>query len=216
MREYLKSKYDKVIATNEYIVAEGAIPAALVAHLDTVGPVPPQDIFYDNKKNVMWSPQLLGADDRAGIYAAIEIIERGYRPHIIFTTDEEIGCVGAFTLVQNHPNLPFEECKVLIQLDRQGKSDCVFYDCNNKEFKRFVKYYGFKEQSGSFSDISILAPNWGVAAVNLSVGYYLEHTNAEYLRCNELEKTIEKVTMMLEDIEFDIIPFYCYINLLIL
>lgn len=55
----------------------------------------------------MWSPQLLGSDDRAGVYAIIQIIEAGYKPHVIFTTDEEIGAVGAQKLIEDFPECPF-------------------------------------------------------------------------------------------------------------
>ena len=76
-------------------------------------------------------------------------------------------------------------CKAIFQLDRRGSDECVFYDCDNPDFIKYVESFGFKEAYGSFSDISIIAPAWGVAAANLSVGYYLEHSNAEYLKCRE-------------------------------
>ena len=86
MGRYLESKFEKVYRTQEYIVAVGDIPVAIVAHLDTVFTTPPENIFYDRVKNVMWSPDGLGADDRAGIWAIIKIIKTTkLRPHIIFT-----------------------------------------------------------------------------------------------------------------------------------
>ena len=66
LSKFLRSKYDKIIETKDYLLAEGDIPIALVAHMDTVFPKPPTDIFYDRVKNVMLSPTGLGADDRAG------------------------------------------------------------------------------------------------------------------------------------------------------
>ena len=92
-------------------------------------------------------------------------------------------------------------CKAIFQLDRRGSDDCVFYDCDNPDFTKYVESFGFKETYGSFSDISIIAPAWGVAAANLSVGYYLEHSNTEYLKCRELEKTIERVKKILDNAE---------------
>ena len=86
MRQYLKSKYDNIIVTPSYLVAIGDIPVGLVAHADTVFKSPPKDFFYDKDKNVMWSPQGLGADDRAGIFAIMKIVSLGQRPHIIITT----------------------------------------------------------------------------------------------------------------------------------
>ena len=43
------------------------------------------------QKNVMISPDGLGADDRAGVFMIMNIVKAGFRPHVIFTTDEE-GC----------------------------------------------------------------------------------------------------------------------------
>jgi len=202
MADYLRRYYDKVIVTSNYIVAEGQLPVALVAHLDTVGKVPPQDIYYDQEKTIMWSPQLLGADDRAGVFAIINIIQDGYRPHIIFTCDEEIGCVGAMTLAQDcKGKSPFKKLKALIQLDRRGEDDSVYYDCDNKKFEKFINSYGFITNLGTFSDISVLGPTFGVAAVNLSIGYLNEHNPIETLNTTWMETTIEKVKNIIIDID---------------
>ena len=62
-----------------------------------------------------------------------------------------------------------------------------------------INSFGFKTDWGSFSDISILAPEWGIAAVNLSIGYESEHSQIERLFCRATERTIRKVCLMLED-----------------
>ena len=210
LKLYLKQwGYTNIISTKEYIVAEGSIPICLAAHLDTVNENPPEEIFYDQEQRVMWSPDLLGADDRAGVYAIIRILSDGYRPHIMFTTDEEKCCAGASTLVTQEPNCPLEKIKAIFQLDRRGSEDCVFYDCDNPDFVKYIESFGFIEAHGTFSDISIIAPEWEVAAVNLSVGYYNEHTNHEYLRLDELETTIERVEQMLA--AADDMPTFSYI-----
>ena len=46
-----------------------------------------------------------------------------------------------------------------------------------------------------------MAPAWGVAAANLSVGYYNEHSNTEFLHFDFLHNTIEKVKQMLTYIQ---------------
>lgn len=198
---YLKTKGYNPKATKKYIIAEGNLPICLVAHMDTVSPTPPADIYYDREKCIMWSPQLLGADDRAGIYAIIQILNAGYRPSVIFTTDEEVGALGAKALVSQIPNCPLENLKAIFQLDRCGENDCVFYDCDNRDFVDYVESFGFEENFGSFSDISVIAPAWGVAAVNLSVGYENEHHLIETLNTRHLDDTIKKVKKICEDSE---------------
>lgn len=192
---FLSAKYKKVIQTDKYICAVGDIPIGLVAHLDTVFKYPAQDVYYDPKKNVLWSPDGLGADDRAGVYAIVEIVNAGLRPHIIFTTDEETGGVGATALADRRS--PFKELNYLIQLDRRGSNDCVFYDCYNPSFISYVESFGFVEAWGTFSDISILCPAWKVCGVNLSVGYENEHSYIETLNFGHLCSTINKVKTML-------------------
>ena len=196
IKKYLKGLYEEVYASNKYIVAVGEIPIALVAHLDTVFKVPPQDIYYDKAKNVMWSPDGLGADDRAGVYAIVQILKAGFRPTVVFTTDEELGCIGSNDLIGKMPKAP-TELKYIIQLDRRGSNDCVFYDCFNPDFNKYVEKFGFVTNFGSFSDISLLCPMWGVAGVNLSIGYYNEHSVSEILNIGQMFDTIKKVKNML-------------------
>ena len=195
LSSFLKKHYPKVIETKDYIYAEGTIPIALVAHMDTVFKRPPEEVFFDPKHNVMWSPQGLGADDRAGIFAIVQIIRGGLKPHIIFTTDEERGALGAMELAKL--DCPFNELKYLIQLDRRGSDDCVFYDCDNPQFVDYVEGFGFSLNYGSFTDISELCPAWGVAGVNLSIGYRDEHSELEILFVGQMLATVSKVKRML-------------------
>ena len=210
MYTILKKKYKQVYATKDYIITEGNIPIALVAHMDTVFKQPPSDIYYDREKNVIWSPQGLGADDRAGVFAILQIINKtNLRPHIILTTDEELGALGAIALT-NITKEPYADMKYIIQLDRRGTNDCVFYACENQEFQEYVESFGFTTAWGSFSDISEICPMWGVAGVNLSVGYMNEHSTSEVLHVNPLLATIRKVINMLKDA--DNAKYYNYIS----
>ena len=195
----LDEKYNKIVVKQEYIMAEGTIPIFLIAHLDTVfKTTPSEDSFiYDQEKQILWSPGGSGFDDRAGVYIILELIMRGYRPHILFTRGEEIGGIGARDLIKDYPNCPYN-CHALIQLDRAYNNDCVFYDCDNKDFTKYIESFGFEESWGTFSDISIVAPSWKIAAVNLSVGYVDEHNTCERLYCSCCDETIEKVSKILD------------------
>lgn len=205
MEDYLRKIYGEknVIIEKEYVIAIGDIPVGLVAHLDTVHKTPAYQVFYDRDENVLWSPQGLGADDRAGVYSIMEIVMRDYKPTIILTTDEEKGGLGAAALASDFPKPPFK-LNFLIELDRQGGNDSVFYDCANPEFERYINRFGFETEWGSFSDISFICPTWGVAGVNLSIGYYLEHSLGEYLRVGEMNSTINRVCAILDSVtEYD-------------
>lgn len=207
LSKFLSKHYKKVVETDDYIFAEGDIPIALVAHMDTVFKLPPDDIYYDERKNVMWSPDGLGADDRAGVYAIVTLIREGFKPHIIFTTDEEMGAIGASLLAKL--DCPFSDCKYIIQLDRRGSNDCVFYDCDNQAFVDYVEQFGFEWNYGTFTDISKLCPAWKIAGVNLSVGYRDEHSTSEVLFVGQLLSTIAKVRKMLQQAETA--PYFEYV-----
>lgn len=202
---YLKGKYKNIIIEKEYIVAVGDIPIALVAHLDTVFYNEPGEVYYDQRKGILWSPDGLGADDRAGIFAILQIIQSGLRPSIILTTDEERGGLGAQKLAKKECPIPF--LKYMIELDRKGSCDCVFYDCMNPQFIQYIEKFGFVERTGSFSDISFLMSAWKICGVNLSIGYQDEHTIAETLNVGALYRTIDIVKEMLQEKE---IPHFEY------
>lgn len=204
---YVKNKYDNVYHTKDFIMAMGNIPIGLVAHMDTVFKDSPKNIYYDREQGVIWSPEGLGADDRAGVFLILKIIQAGLRPTVIFTTDEEKGALGAEALIQKYKQVPCD-LNYIIQLDRRGTNDCVFYDCDNPNFVNYIEGFGFFEAAGTFSDISVICPEWGVAGVNLSVGYEDEHSYIETLHVTPLLKTLERVTKMLQKKD---IPTFIYI-----
>lgn len=204
MKTFLKKHGYNIMRPSSlsYIIAEAAdirkrLPVCLVAHLDTVFYYPPTDFFYDQDNEVLWSPQGLGTDDRAGVLMIKNLIERGFYPSIILTTEEEQGGIGARVLTENYPECPFKNIKFLIELDRKAYNDCIFYTCDNKEFKEYISNFGFKKAIGIFTDIRIIAPQWGIAAVNLSVGYQNEHSNGEYIVLSDFKNIEKKVADIL-------------------
>ena len=171
-------------------------------------------IFYDRDYEVMWSPMGLGADDRAGVWIILELLKRGYRPSIVFTLGEEVGGIGANKLVTDYPDISkiLPNTKFLVELDRQGEDDAVYYHCDNPQFEQWIQSYGFVKDWGTFTDISIIAPVWKTAAVNLSVGYYNEHSQIEHLMLKSTRLTLLKVEKMLEDTAKGMLPAnYTYI-----
>ena len=194
-----------VLTTPSYIYAKGNIPVLLVSHLDTVHKNLPKEIFHDTFKNVLWSPQGIGADDRAGVYAILQLITPKVKPYILFTTQEEVGGIGASIAAKE---LQAPEVKFIIEIDRKGSVDAVFYECKNKEFIVYITQFGFKENYGSFSDISVLCPEWNIAGVNLSTGYYNAHTKEEYLNLNQLNANIKKVKKIFNSIPEETFTYY--------
>lgn len=199
--ELLGRGYDKTSILNKkkFLYAEGNAPYMLIAHLDTVHKKLPSIICYSKDGNYVMSPQGIGGDDRCGVYIILQLLDKlPYRPYVVFTMDEEIGGVGAdefATYIRAQEKMP--DLKYIVEFDRKGNDDCVFYHCDSDEFVKFVEGFGFTKAYGTFSDISVIAPAMGVAAVNLSSGYYNPHTEHEYVSMNDVNTIIEKSFKML-------------------
>lgn len=191
--ELTKQGYSPV-SQSGFLYAEGDVPVLLVAHLDTVHKQPVVHIFYSEDRQLMMSPEGIGGDDRCGVYMIMEIIKEA-RCHVLFTEDEEIGCIGARDFVKSkiHPQVNY-----IVEVDRRGSNDAVFYQCENPEFTEFVCCFGFEEARGSFSDISVIAPAVGAAAVNISAGYYNEHSRHEYISLEAVERNIGLICEMVQ------------------
>ena len=194
--ELMKRGYKrKNIKIGDYIYAKGEIPILLVAHLDTVHKSPPEVIVDDRTQNILWSPQGIGGDDRCGVYAVLKICEQ-FKPYVLFTTDEEIGCVGARKFTEDIKELPVN---FIIEIDRRGNNQVVFYSCGNKEFQSYILGFGFNKEIGSYSDVKYIAEHYDIAGCNLSAGYYNEHTTTEHIYIDHLFNTIVKVKKILKD-----------------
>lgn len=202
MRNTLTRYYSptKLVFSNEYIIAEGDLPFCLVAHMDTIFSQQPglDDFIFDQEKEIMWAPHGAGFDDRVGLWMIIKLISMGYKPSLVLTLGEEWGGLGAKQLRKDYPDCPFPNCKALIQLDRANRNDSVYYDCDNKEFEKFINSFGFETKEGTFTDISFLSPAWEIASVNLSVGYIEEHTPNERLNYGWTKESLTKVKQILD------------------
>lgn len=194
--EALKETHDNIIIDDGFVYAQGTFPVLLIAHMDTVHENLPDKIFYSKEDTVMSSPNGIGGDDRCGIYMILEVIKR-FNCSVLFTEDEEIGCVGARKFAQTKlaSELNFN---YIIEFDRRGDKDAVFYECENQDFEDFITKEFFVTNYGSCSDISVIAPVLGCAAVNLSCGYYNEHTKKEYVVLSEMQTVIDEACKLLE------------------
>lgn len=201
MKYYVKGRlgnYGKVVEGDGYIYHEGTFPVLLCAHMDTVHKTLPITLVYAN--GTLSSPKGIGGDDRCGIYMIFKILKK-YDCSVLFLEDEEIGCVGAkkFAASSLCKEIKKEnKLKYIIEFDRKGNNHAVFYDCDNKEFDDFITKEFFEKKYGTCSDISHIAPALGVAAVNLSCGYYKEHNIEEWVNLEEMERIIVEAMKVLE------------------
>lgn len=207
LKKYLERElakyYKNVISQDGFLYVKGKDKVCLTAHMDTVHKEPVKDYYVlkEGKKTIISSPQGIGGDDRCGIFMILKILERTeLRPTIIFCEDEEIGGVGSQKFVKTKFIKDLEKMYFLIELDRKGSDDLVYYSDINEEYHKYLeKLTGYRENYGSFSDISHLSPACKVSSVNISCGYYNAHTTSEYVVLEEMENSIKTTIKIIED-----------------
>lgn len=191
---YLKEADYNIVRKKGFLYAKGEVPVLLVAHLDTVHKEKPNIICRSEDGRYIMSPQGIGGDDRCGVFMILQIINQ-VRCHILFCEDEETGGNGARAFAGSGIKV---NVNYIVEMDRRGNNDAVFYDCNNPKFTDFVCAFGFTEALGSFSDISVIAPYLKTAAVNISAGYYNEHRPNETIDSFAMQNNIERIIEMVQ------------------
>ena len=230
--DWLVNDYDYDVIDYGYVIqgiSENPNAPVLVAHLDTINThrnanettysarlsteepqgAPKLDdiIFYNDiiMLHPMANPKLacLGADDRCGVKTILDILDMGFRPHILFTTDEEVGCQGSKKAVEEKLLEEFSEASMLIQVDRgvhEGYwNEMVFYNYDHesipKIYEELSKYY--KLATGSYTDVATLGPYLNKPIVNLSASYMNEHKRTEFISMASYEKNLEGLSQFL-------------------
>lgn len=151
-----------------------------------------QDILV-TERYILLSPeckssiQCLGADDRVGVKTILDILEMGLRPHILFTTDEEVGCVGSRKAVEENALEGLKMASMLIQIDRgvheRSWHEMVTYDFDPESHKEIFDELRktYTMATGSYTDVAVLGPHLDKPIVNVSASYRHEHTTDEFI-----------------------------------
>lgn len=229
LKEYIKLSmeslgYNGIVTEDFLFFYNGNLDDTIcyVAHIDTV------DDFYEygaeeklfeiletviGGKTILFSSAIfdsfnstvLGGDDRCGVFilleAARELSNKG-NIAFLFTDGEESGGIGAYEFLNYvEMNNLVERFKCFIEFDRKGSSDYIAYNYYGgfKEFYKIFEDYGFIKRTGSFSDVSIL-DRIGAPTVNLSCGYYNQHTNREYVVFEETLYSLEVAIAAYQDL----------------
>lgn len=196
--------YPKDRVTGEpdmWVEAKGDIPLCLVAHWDTWAKYP---VELNVKGNIVAHKGggVLGADDRAGIWGVLEVVRRvhgkgGKLPHVLFTNYEESGGRGVLDWTALQGDWVEGDPVLYVELDRANVNDFVDYSgALPKRVERYLESFGFRHAHGTYSDVAEIADWLEVPAVNVSVGYYGQHTAKEELHIDELALTVNRVIEM--------------------
>ena len=138
---------------------------------------------------------ILGADDGIGIHIMLEMIKADIDGTYVFHADEEIGCIGSRSLSENAYSIDGydleEDFTHAIAFDRKGTSDVIYEqlgeemcspDCRIELQDRlnFATQFSYRPAIGVVTDTAMYADEVE-ECINLSVGYYAEHTTHERL-----------------------------------
>ena len=173
----------------------------LAAHLDTVHPPRPVEVVQQD--GILFGldehdrPTGIGADDKAGIFVCLELLERFDNIAVALFAAEEIGCVGA----HHAPAAWFNDVGYVIEFDCPGiglvsyTSGGIRLFANDGEFiqaaKPVLDAHGLTRwQHHPFTDVMALRERFGVSCLNLSCGYHNWHRPDEYVVLHEVEAAV--------------------------
>ena len=195
---YLNNCLPKNTITDKknYWYLPGDTHTVLVAHVDTVR-THNKILLEQNKDKIRNVLGILGADDRAGVYACYKL-HKETNCAVLFTNYEETGGKGVKKFTYDYPKF-FSNTRLFIELDRQGNNEFVNYTYLPEEIENIIKEVTiFKPDFGTYSDIYELSTFYRIPAINVSIGFYNEHTKQEYLCLTSLQNSIENVKNLLQ------------------
>lgn len=144
------------------------------------------------------SSNCLGADDTAGVYAALRMIQAGVKATFIFHRQEEIGGCGSQWLADRYPEW-LKQFDICLSLDRRGTQDIITHQFGTRTASDLFAWeladaldMLHKPAIGIFTDSANYA-HLIPECSNVSVGYRWEHTKAETLNLGYLEALIERL-----------------------
>lgn len=159
---------------------------------------------YERKRRDRYAPTCLGADDTAGVFLMREMILRGVPGHYVFHYGEERGCIGSGSIAELTPER-IEGARFAIALDRAGTADIVttqlgsrccsdlFADSLAAQLRTVDKR--MSSARGVFTDTAEytrIIPE----CTNLSVGYYMQHSDREWVSYAHLGRLLDALTVL--------------------
>lgn len=182
-----------------YMIEVGSSDTMFSCHVDTVHRTGgKQSPVFDEKTNTILKTdgEPLGADDGAGVWLLLEMIDNKVPGTYVFHRGEEVGGIGSRFISKHH--IPFlKKFKRAIAFDRRGDTDVITHQsmrrtCSDTFASALATEINsanngrYKPCSGGiFTDTANyvnVIPN----CTNVSCGYDNEHTGSEILDVNTL------------------------------
>lgn len=151
----------------------------------------------------------LGMDDAVGVCMAIQLLRQVPDLKAVFTTEEEVGFLGAAEAAENIEF--FFNVGYMIQADRHGNNDLITYtngihSANEQWLDKIApitKKYQYKEEYGLGTDVGELAGTLGISGVNISCGYNKEHTDKEWMSIAGAQNCLDFMQEIIDTVPLD-------------
>ena len=148
-----------------------------------------------------------GADDKAGVFVCLNLLEQCENIKAVFFAAEECGCVGARNALPQF----FDDVAYVIEYDcpsRQMLSYSVggvrlFSNGGSfiQEALPVLNHYGTVHwQHHPYTDVMALRLRFPVSCFNLSCGYYNWHASSEYVKISDVAHAVEQGCTLVETI----------------
>jgi len=194
---------------NNFTVIVGQSTTAFTAHTDTVdNKLGKNKLLISNGTVRVEGGGVLGADCGTGIYILLRMIMNDVPGRYVFFAQEEVGRVGstAYTMPK--------EINRVISFDRKETDNLITHQmgepgCSEEFAKAFITEFQLpykRDPTGCFTD-SYTFFETHAECVNLSVGYYHQHSSKEYQDVDFAEQLIKAcVVMPWEDLPTHRVP----------
>ena len=181
-------------------------------HLDTVHRTPGLQIVGWDRDLALFYKQsdgddeCLGADDGAGIWLLLEMIDAGVPGHYLFHYGEERGGIGSTGMAEYHADF-LKQFQRAVAFDRRGSTSVISHQgwgrCCSDTFAEVLA-----DALNADSVLRMLPDNTGIftdtanyvelipECTNISCGYEAEHTKREVLDANFLSQLRDVVVIL--------------------
>lgn len=201
----IKSRAGEILAYSYDIASKNKNRVLWSCHIDTMHRNQPdvikQEVYLDpfDIAFVDSHSDCLGADNGAGVFLMLEMIEAGIAGTYLFHRGEEKGCWGSSQIAKDHEEY-LKTFTHAIAFDRKGTTSIITHQsgsraCSDKLGNQLASLFGMGyklDDSGVYTDTAEythLIPE----CLNISIGYANEHTSKESLDVSHVMALRDKI-----------------------
>ena len=184
----------------------------VAAHLDEIYSPCKREIIVDRDTiyavDEMWNRVGCGADDKNGLWIAINLLFSEPTLKVaLFVQEEKLGTISGCRGANACDLSFFDDVKYILECDRKGAHDVVAVGkgevilCDDDFISQTIlDKYNYQMVSGGKTDVVALKMRGlDIPVCNISCGYYNAHKNNEYTLFSELQNCLNFVKNILNE-----------------